>query len=243
MYGWPWNGLALLGFLISSVPWGELDSELCLMCLRESHAVILRDRVVPASQVPFPGEPSGEPGNGTWRAGTTLYRRNDSVGFFFSPVTIKLLQRIRTKTSFDQFCIRFIRIYRLLWSSARVRNELLTNHRRDIKTQGEGRWTRQGWIYPMFDVIRHIFTIPLQNQRNSKGEKLKSTHNVIEQISTKKRIQCQCWSAERNNGICTLLLFGTNVQNLGQTNPQIVADKHLETNVPTPMRPTRCEYY
>ena len=112
--------------------------------LRESHAVILRDRVVPASQVPFPGEPSGEPGNGTWWAGTTLYRRNDSVGFFFSPVTIKLLQRIRTKTSFDQFCIRFIRIYRLLWSSARVRNELLTNHRRDIKTQGEGRWTRQG---------------------------------------------------------------------------------------------------
>ena len=24
-------------------------------------------------------------------------------------------------------------------------------------------------MYPMFDVIRHIFTIPLQNQRNSKG--------------------------------------------------------------------------
>ena len=141
--------------------------------IRESHAVILRDRVVPASQVPFPGEPSGEPGNGTWRAGTTLYRRNDSVGFFFSPVTIKLLQRIRTKTSFDQFCIRFIQIYHLLWSSARVRNKLLTNHRRDVKTQGEGRWTRQGWIYLMFDVIRHIFTIPLhvQNQRNSKGEK------------------------------------------------------------------------
>ena len=131
------------------------------MRLRESHAVILRDRVVPASQVPFPGEPSGEPGNGTWR----------EMNCFFSPVTIKLLQRIRTKTSFDQFCIRFIRMYRLLWSSARVRNELLTNHRRDIKTQGEGRWTRQGWIYPMFDVIRHIFTIPLQNQRNSKGEK------------------------------------------------------------------------
>ena len=81
-------------------------------------------------------------------------------------------QRIRTKTCFDQFCIRFIRIYRLLWSSARVRNEILTNHRRDIKTQGEGRWTRQGWIYLMFDVIRHIFIIPLQNQRNSKGEKL-----------------------------------------------------------------------
>ena len=40
--------------------------------------------------------------------------------------------------------------YRLLWSSARVRNELLTNHRRDIKTQGEGRWTRQGWIIPCF---------------------------------------------------------------------------------------------
>ena len=98
-----------------------------------------------------------------------LYRRNDSVGFFFSPVTIILLQIIRTKTS--QFCIRFIRIYRLSWSSARVRNELLTNHRRGIKTQGEGRWTRQGWIYSMFDVIRHIFIIPLQNQRNSKGEK------------------------------------------------------------------------
>ena len=62
--------------------------------------------------------------------------------------------------------MRFIQIYRLLWSSARVRNEILTNHRRDIKTQGECRWTRQGWIYPMFDVIRHIF-IPLQNQRNT----------------------------------------------------------------------------
>ena len=33
------------------------------MMLRESHAVILRDRVVPASQVP--AEPSGEPVNGT----------------------------------------------------------------------------------------------------------------------------------------------------------------------------------
>ena len=33
--------------------------------IRESHAVILQDRVVPASQVPFPGEPSGELGNGT----------------------------------------------------------------------------------------------------------------------------------------------------------------------------------
>ena len=161
--------------------------------LRESHAVILRDRVVPVSQVPFAGEPLGEPGNGTWRAGTTLYRRNDRVGFFFSPVTINLLQRIRTKTSFDQFCIRFIRIYRLLWSSARVRNKLLTNHRRDIKTQGEGRWTRQGWIYPMFDVIRHIFTIPLQNQRNSKGEneiyllwsctKYRATQHLANQLS------------------------------------------------------------
>ena len=27
----------------------------------------------------------------------------------------------------------------------------------------------------MFDVIRHIFTIPLQNQRNSKGEKQVAT--------------------------------------------------------------------
>ena len=107
----------------------------------------------------------------------TLYRRNDSVGLFFSPVAIKLLQIIRTKTSFHQFCIRFIRIYRLLWSSARVCNELLTNHRRDIKTQGECRWTRQGWIYPMFDVIRHIFIIPLQNQRNSKGENNLPLHN------------------------------------------------------------------
>ena len=85
-----------------------------------------------------------------------------------------LLQNIRTKTSLDQFCIRCIRIDRLLWSSVRVRNELSTNHKRDIKTQGEGRWTRQGWIYPMFDVIRHIFIIPPQNQRNSKGEKLSS---------------------------------------------------------------------
>ena len=42
----------------------------CNYVIRKSHAVILRDRVVPASQVPFP------------------------------PVTIKLLQRIRTKTSF-----------------------------------------------------------------------------------------------------------------------------------------------
>ena len=35
----------------------------------------------------------------------TLYRRNDSVGFFFSPVTIKLLQRIITKTSFDRLYV------------------------------------------------------------------------------------------------------------------------------------------
>ena len=69
--------------------------------LRESHAVILRDRVVPASQVPFPGEPSGEPGNETGRA--TLYRRNDSVGFFFSPVTIKLLQKIEQKRVLIRF--------------------------------------------------------------------------------------------------------------------------------------------
>ena len=73
------------------------------VALRESHAVILQDRVVPASQVPFPGEPSGEPGNGTWRAGTTLYRRNDSVGFFFSPVTIKLLQKIEQKRVLIRF--------------------------------------------------------------------------------------------------------------------------------------------
>ena len=58
-----------------------------------------------------------------------------------------------------------------------MRNELLTNHRRYIKTQGEGRSTRQGWIHPMFDVIRHIFTIPLQNQRNSKGENRYKMHN------------------------------------------------------------------
>ena len=42
----------------------------------------------------------------------------------------------------------YCRIYRLLWSSARVHNELLTNHISVIKTQGEGRWTRQGWIIP-----------------------------------------------------------------------------------------------
>ena len=150
--------------------------------LRESHAVISSVQSCPSESGPIPRRAfmrvrshsqaslQASLGMGTWRAGTTLYRRNDSVGFFFSPVTIKLLQRIRTKTSFYQFCIRFIRIYCLLWSSARVRNEQVTNHRRDIKTQGEGRWTRQGWIYPMFDVIRHIFTIPLQNQRNSKGE-------------------------------------------------------------------------
>ena len=125
-----------------------------LMLMRESHAVILWDRVVPASQVPFPGEPSGEPsdepGNGTWWAGTTLYGRNDSVGFFFSPVFIILhvLLKIRTKTSFYQCFIRFIRIYHLLWLSVRVRNKLLTNHRRDIKTQGEGRWAPQEWIIP-----------------------------------------------------------------------------------------------
>ena len=136
--------------------------------VRESHAVIFRDRVVPASQVPFPGEPSGEPGNGTWRAGTTLYRRNDSVGFFFSPVTIKLLQRIRTKASFDQFCISCIRIYRLLWSSARVRNELLTNHRRDISKPKVKvvEHNRDGFIPCL--MWSDIFS--LQNQRNSKGE-------------------------------------------------------------------------
>ena len=40
-------------------------NSLVYMRLRESHDVILGDRVVPASQVPFPGEPSGQPGNGT----------------------------------------------------------------------------------------------------------------------------------------------------------------------------------
>ena len=110
----------------------------------------------PASQVPFPGEPSGEPGNGTWRAGTTLYR----VGFFLSPVTIKLLQQKRVLISLHSF---YSNLSSVVIVGARA-HELLTNHRRDIKTQGEGRWTRQGWIYPMFDVIRHIFTIPLQNQ-------------------------------------------------------------------------------
>ena len=114
------------------------------LCPEEwQHGILL----VPASQIPFPGEPSDEPGQ--------LCTEEMTAWDSFS---IKLLQIIRTKTSFDQFCIRFIRIYRLLWSSARVPNELLTNHRRDIKTQGEGHWTWQGWIYPMFDVIRHIFT-------------------------------------------------------------------------------------
>ena len=111
-----------------------------------------------------PGESGPIPRRAFRRAGTTLSRRNDSVGFFFSPVTIILLQKIRTKTSLDQFCIRCIQIYRLLWSSARVRNELLTNHRRDIKTHGEGRWTRPGWIYPMFDVIRHSDIPGIHNQ-------------------------------------------------------------------------------
>ena len=139
--------------------------------IRESHSVIVR-RVRSHSQASLPGSL----GIGPDEPGTTLSRRNDSLGFVFSPVSIILLQKIRTKTSLDQFCIRCIQIYRLLWSSARVRNKLLTNHRRDIKTQGEGRWTRQGWIYPMFDVIRHIIIIPLQNQRNSKGEKEISQH-------------------------------------------------------------------
>ena len=145
----------------------ELCSALCVGQEKNfscAHFHILRVHLVYASWSP----PKERQGWNRYLYLSSIW--NDSVGFFFSPVTIKLLQRIRTKTSFDQFCIRFIRIYRLLWSSARVRNELLTNHRRDIKTQGEGRWTRQGWIYPMFDVIRHIFTIPLQNQRNSKGE-------------------------------------------------------------------------
>ena len=47
-----------------------------------------------------------------------------------------------------KFCIHFIRIYHLLWSSTCMRNKLLTNHRHDIKTHGEGRWTQQGWIIP-----------------------------------------------------------------------------------------------
>ena len=51
--------------------------------LRESHAVILRDRVVPASQVPFPGEPSGEPGNGTWRAGINSVPKKWQRGILF----------------------------------------------------------------------------------------------------------------------------------------------------------------
>ena len=70
---------------------------------------------IPASQVPFPsepsGEPSGEPGNGTWRAETTRCRRNGSVGFFVSSVTIILLQKTRTKTSFAFVLSEFIVCY------------------------------------------------------------------------------------------------------------------------------------
>ena len=114
---------------------------------------------------------------GNWRAGTTMYRRNDSMGFFFSPVTIILLQKIRRR-SFYQFCIHFIRIYRLLWSSARVRNELLTNHRRDIKTQGEGRWTRQGWIIPCL-MWSDIFSL---------------SHNKIKEIGRVRKSIAKSWA-------------------------------------------------
>ena len=36
----------------------------------------------------------------------------------------------------------------------------------------------------MFDVIRHIFIIPLQNQRNSKGEKyIRTGDGLVYQVS------------------------------------------------------------
>ena len=38
----------------------------------------------------------------------------------------------------------------------------------------------------MFDVIRHIFIIPQQNQRNSKGEKPSSEVPVIEVLLSSK---------------------------------------------------------
>ena len=73
--------------------------------------------------------------------------KNDSVG---SPVTIELLQRIRTKMSFDQFCISFIRIYRLLWSSARVRNELLTDVISKLKVKVVGMDLSHVWCDPTY---------------------------------------------------------------------------------------------
>ena len=61
-FGWDDN----VNYRTSTLKWLNVRLRECLIqVLRESHAVILRDRVVPASQVPFSGEPSGEPGNGT----------------------------------------------------------------------------------------------------------------------------------------------------------------------------------
>ena len=48
-----------MGGVYQDVPLvGGVYQDVPLVGVRESHAVILRDRVVPASQVPFPGEPS-----------------------------------------------------------------------------------------------------------------------------------------------------------------------------------------
>ena len=61
------------------------------------------------------------------------------MGFFFSPVTIILLQRIRPSSY--QFCIRCILIYRLVWSSKRVRTDVISKPKVKVVTQ-------QGWSIP-----------------------------------------------------------------------------------------------
>ena len=108
--------------------WGGKNHRKCeVQRLRESHVVILRERAVPANRTPE---------NGIWRAGTTLYRRNDSEWFFLSPQLSYYCRKVEQKQVFISFAfVLFVFI-------------VCYDHRRNIKTQGEGRWTRQGWIIP-----------------------------------------------------------------------------------------------
>ena len=76
----------------------------------------------------FGTELSQPAGIGTWWAGTTLYRRNDSVGFFFSPVTIIILQ----KNSFTSFYLNL--------SSAKTVGSCATNCRPIATWYQNPRW-------------------------------------------------------------------------------------------------------
>ena len=143
---------------------------------------------------------------------TTLYRRNDSMGLFFSPVTIMLsydhtiilLRKIRTKTCFYQFCIRFIVCYDRRRACATnywpITDVISKPKVKIVEHDSEGLY-----VY----VIRHIFIIPLQNQRNSKNaiwsqSPVKTCTFLHPLPGTHSRL---CTSTEIGTGCSTLEFF------------------------------------